>query len=269
MFDYSLKIIFNKTVNESNSSNTKNETVNKINSSTKNKTVNKSNNNTKNKTVNESNSNTKNESKSKTVNKSNNNIKNKTVNESNSNTKNESKSNNKCDYESDNEGDNLTNKDKNYYKIKQINNWFKIIDRTKSLEEQIEILKTKDFLYEYWPLKYYNDNKYLNYKIFKVKAAYLLTDLDKEIFKKVYNCDFIVLVEKLINTVDKKEENQITTDDIKNNRSKIFKIYSLDKNMNKPAGDSDDTAKIILELNEVLISDKVNNNNNYNNNDLI
>ena len=86
---------------------------------------------------------------------------------------------------------------------------------------------------------------------------------------KVYNCDFIVLGKKLINTVDKKEENQIIIDDIKNNKSKIFKEYSLDKNINKQAGDLDDAAKIILELNEVLISDKVNNNNNYNNNDLI
>ena len=69
-----------------------------------------------------------------------------------------------------------------------------------------------------------------------------------------------------MNTVDKKEENQIIIDDIKNNRIKIFKEYSLDKNINKQPGDLDDAAKIILELNEVLISDKVNNNNNNNNN---
>ena len=54
--------------------------------------------------------------------------------------------------------------------------------------------------------------------------------------------------------------------DIKNNRSKIFKEYSLDKNINKQAGDLDDAAKIILKISEVLISDKVNNNNNNNNN---
>ena len=203
----------------------------------------------------------------KTVNESNSSTKNKTVNESNSSTKNESKSDNKSDYEndyesdckSDNGGDNLTNKDESYYKIKQLNNWFKKIDQTKLLEEQIKILKTKIFLYEYWSLKYYNDNEDLSYKIFKAKAAYILTDLDKKIFKKVYNCNFIVLVEKLINTVDKKEEHLIIIDDIKNNRSSIFKEYSLDKNINKQAGDLDDTAKIILEINEVLISDKVNN----------
>ena len=84
-----------------------------------------------------------------TVNESNSSIKNETVNESNSSIKNENKSDYKTDYksdyESDNEDNSLTNKDKNYYEIKQLNNWFKKIDHTKSLEEQIEILKTKDF----------------------------------------------------------------------------------------------------------------------------
>ena len=132
-----------------------------------------------NKTDNESNSSTKNE----TVNKSNSNTKNETVNESKSDNKSDYENDYKSDYESDNEGDNLTNKDKHYYEIKQLNNWFKTIDQTKSLEEQVEILKTKDFLYEYWSLKYYNDNKDLNYKIFKAKAAHLLTDLDKKYLK--------------------------------------------------------------------------------------
>ena len=66
---------------------------------------------------------------------------NKTVNESNSNTKNESQSEN--DYESDNESENEGEKDKYYYEIRQLNNWFETIDQTKSLEEQIELLKKK------------------------------------------------------------------------------------------------------------------------------
>ena len=69
---------------------------------------------------------------------------NKTVNESNSSTKNESKSDNESDYESDNEGDDESKKDKYYYEIRQLNNWFETTDQTKSLEGQIEILKTKD-----------------------------------------------------------------------------------------------------------------------------
>ena len=41
------------------------------------------------------------------------------------------------------------NDDGQCYEIKQLNNWFKTINQTKSLEEQIEIFKTKDFLDEY------------------------------------------------------------------------------------------------------------------------
>ena len=77
------------------------------------------------------------------VNESNSSTKNKTVNESNSSTKNESKSDHESDYESNNEGDNLTNKDENYKK--KLNDWFKTIDQTKSLEEQTELLNRKIF----------------------------------------------------------------------------------------------------------------------------
>ena len=137
---------------------------------------------------------------------------NETVNESNSNTKNESKSDNESDYksdnESDNEGENEGKKDKYYYEIRQLNNWFERIDQTKSLEEQIELLKERgEFLSEYWYVGYYHDNKGLNYKIFKAKAAHLLIDFDEQLFKKVFGHAFVELVEKLINTVDKKEEN--------------------------------------------------------------
>ena len=236
LFDNLLKTIFNKTVNESNSS-TKNESNsdNESNSSTKNK------------------SNNDNKSNSSTTNESN------SDNESNSNTKNESKS----DYESDNESDNEGEKDKYYYEIRQLINWFETIDQTKSLEEQMELLKEKgEFLSEYWYVRYYNDNKELNYKIFKAKAAYLLIDLNKKIFEKTYACKFATLVEKLINTVDKKEENQIIIDDIENNRSKISKEYKFDKDVIKHSGDLDDAVKIILEINKVLTSNKVNNDNN-------
>ena len=81
-----------------------------------------------------------------------------------------------------------------YYKIKQVNNWFKPIDKTKSFEEQIDILKTKDFLDEYWYDEYHRDNKELNNKIFKVKVAHLLNDVDKELFKKIYDHTFAKLM---------------------------------------------------------------------------
>ena len=69
---------------------------------------------------------------------------------------------------------------------------------------------------------------------------HLLIDLNKKIFKKVYGCNFTVLVEKLINTIDKEEENQIIIDNIENNRSKFFKEYKFDKDVIKDSGDLDD-----------------------------
>ena len=64
-----------------------------------------------------------------------------------------------------------------------------------------------------------------------------------------------------MNTVDKNEENQIIIDDIKNNSNKtIEQVYS--QFVIQPAykrGDLQDAVKIVLEINEVLTSDKVNN----------
>ena len=90
---------------------------------------------------------------------------NKTVNESN-NAKNEKENDNESDYKSDNESDNGSDnesdnesddkKDTDYYEIRQLNKWFETIDHTKSLKEQIELLKEKgEFLSEYWYVGYY------------------------------------------------------------------------------------------------------------------
>ena len=226
LFDNVLKTIFNKTDNE-------NKTVNKNKSKSDNKTDNKNNSSTKNKTVNKS--------------------------------KNDNDSDNNSDNYGDSEIENKNKKDGYYFKIKQLNNWFKKIDQTTSLEDLIEILKIKNVLDEYWRISYYNDKKKLNYKLFKAKAAYLLNDLDEQLFEKIFDCKFATLVEKLINTVDKKEENQINIDDIKNNRDKISTKYKYDTDVIRQSADLLDVVKIILEINEILKSDKVSNNNNNNN----
>ena len=128
-------------------------------------------------------------------------------------------------------------------------------------QEQIELLKESgEFLGEYWFVGYYRGNKELNYKIFKAKAAYLLNELDEQLFKEVFGYAFVELVEKLINTVDK-EENQIIIGNIENNSSKIieqeysqFVIQPVYKR-----GDLKDTVKIIFEKNKLLKSEEVNN----------
>ena len=89
----------------------------------------------------------------------------------------------------------------------------------------------------------------MNYKLFKAKAAYILNDLDKHLFEKIFDCKFATAVEKLINTVDKKEENQIIIDDIKNNRDKISTKYRYDTDVIRQSADLLDAVEIILEIN--------------------
>ena len=90
------------------------------------------------------------------------------------------------------------------------------------MKEQIETLKTKDFLDEYWHFRYRYGNKELNFKIFKAKAAYILNDLDEQVFEKLFGHTFAALVDKLRNTIGE-EEYKIIIDDIKKNRNKIYK----------------------------------------------
>ena len=110
LFDNLLKTIFNKTDNE-------NKTVNKNKSKSDNKTDNKNNSSTKNKAANES----------------------KNDNDSDNN------SDNYSDSENENQGKNKNKTDGYYYKIKQLNNWFKKIVQTTSLEVQMKTLKKKFF----------------------------------------------------------------------------------------------------------------------------
>ena len=77
--------------------------------------------------------------------------------------------------------------------------------------------------------------------------------------KEVFGHTFLELVEKLINTVDKKEENQTIVDDIENNKENFYEEYKFDESVIKRIGDLIDAVKIILEINELLASDKVNN----------
>ena len=159
---------------------------------------------------------------------------------------------NKSESESENE-----NGDYQYYVIKQLNNYFRTIDETKSFEEQIEILKKRDFLDEYWHVRYYRGNKELNLKIFKAKAAYILNDLDEQLFEEIFGHTFVALADKVINTTNK-EENKIIIDDIKKNRDKLYEQDDFGNNIIKPAykrGDLLDAVKIILEFNEVLSLD--------------
>ena len=155
------------------------------------------------------------------------------------------------------ENENENDKDDDYYILKQLNNYFKTIDETKSFKEQIETLKTKDFLDEYWHFGYRYGNKELNFKIFKVKAAYILNDLDEQVFEKLFGHTFAALVDELRNTMSE-EEYKIIIDDIKKNRNKIYKQDECSKFVIQPPYKRDDlldAIKIILNVSELLSLD--------------
>ena len=144
-----------------------------------------------------------------------------------------------------------------YYIIKQLKNYFKTIDERKSFKEQIETLKTKYFLDEYWHFRYHHGNKELNHKIFKAKAAYILNDLDEQLFEKIFGHTFAALLDKLIDTIGE-EENKMIIDDIKKNRGKIYEQDECSKFIIQPTykrGDLLDPIKIILNFIEVLLLD--------------
>ena len=69
-------------------------------------------------------------------------------------------------------------------------------------------------------MDYYEDNKETNLRLFILKVAHVFNDVDN-LFKKTLGLTSVKLVDKLINTTSK-EENQMLVNDIEINRDKIF-----------------------------------------------
>ena len=154
--------------------------------------------------------------------------------------------------ESVNDDDDHDDDHDGYYIIKQLNNYFKTIDETKSFKEQIEIIKTKDFLNEYWHFEYQHGNKELNHKIFKAKAAHILNDLDEQLFEKIFGHTSAALVDKLINTIGE-EDYKIIIDDIKHYEQDECSKFIIQPTHKR--GDLLDAIKIVLNFSEVLSLD--------------
>ena len=101
---------------------------------------------------------------------------------------------------------------------------------------------------------YDHDDKELNLRIFKPKAACILNDLDEQLFEKIFGHKFAALADKLINTTNK-EEKQILIKNIKENRDKIYKQDDFSNFVIQPGynrGDLLDSVKIILSFNEII-----------------
>ena len=129
-----------------------------------------------------------------------------------------------------------------------------MIDESKSFEDQIRIFKKLDYLNEYWNTRYYDDDKELNLKIFKLKFAYISNDIDEKLFEEVFGHTFVTLANKLINTTNK-EENQIIIDDIKKNKDKLYEQDDFHNYVIQPSckrTDLIEAAKLILEFNKSI-----------------
>ena len=74
------------------------------------------------------------------------------------------------------------------YYLEQINNYFEKVGEIKSLKDQIAVLKEIPDLDDYWYIKYCEDNKDINLRLFKLKLAHILNDVDGSLFKEI--CDF-------------------------------------------------------------------------------
>ena len=109
-------------------------------------------------------------------------------------------------------------------------------------------------LNDYWNMFYYEDNKEMNLRLFKLKFSNIFNDVDDDLFKEIFGHTSVKLADKLINTTSK-EENQMLINDIEINRDKIFEQDKFSKFVIQPThkhGNLLDMVKIILKFNEVL-----------------
>ena len=96
--------------------------------------------------------------------------------------------------------------------IKEKNDFLdKIIDKSKSSEDQIESLKKVENLDIYYDNDF--DDKELKYKYFKIKLAHLSNFIEENLFEQIFGHTLIKLADELINTTNKKR-NQIIVKNI-------------------------------------------------------
>ena len=143
-------------------------------------------------------------------------------------------------------------------RIKKLNDDLdKIIDKSKSFEDQIKSIKKVENLGDYYRVNDFDDKK-LKFKIFKLKLAYLSNKIDEDLFKQIFDHKFETLANKLINTTNK-EENQIIVKNIEKNKDKLFKEDEFYNFVIQPQKRSDlkYTIDLILDFNETIQLDLV------------
>ena len=130
-----------------------------------------------------------------------------------------------------------------------------IIDKSKSFEDQIKLIKKSKNVNDYY---YYNVNdfgdKELKFKTFKLELTHLSNEIDGNLFEQIFDHQFETLANKLINTTNK-DENQII---VKNNEKNKDKLFEMDEYYNFFIHPSNrhinlkDIIDLILDFNEEL-----------------
>ena len=105
--------------------------------------------------------------------------------------------------------------------IKELNDHLdKIMDRSKSFEEQIKSLKKPEDLKGFWPYNDHSDEE-LKSKYFKIKPGDMSNDIDEKLFETIFDHKLETLANKLRNTTNK-EEYQIIVNNINKNKDKLY-----------------------------------------------
>ena len=103
-------------------------------------------------------------------------------------------------------------------------------------------------------MDYYEGNKEINLRLFKLKFTHILNDVDDNLFEEIFGHTSAALADKLINTTSK-EENQMLINGIEINRDKIFeqdKYRNCVIQLAHKRGDLLDTVKVIQQLNKTI-----------------
>ena len=103
-------------------------------------------------------------------------------------------------------------------------------------------------------MNYYEDIEETNLRLFKLKFVHVFNDADDNLFKELFGHTSVELVDKLINTTSK-EENQMLINNIKENEDKIFEQDEFSKFVVQLAHkrrDLIDTVIFILQFSETI-----------------
>ena len=114
------------------------------------------------------------------------------------------------------------------------------------------MLKKED-LKGYWPYVDYDD-KELKPKYFKIQLADMSNEIEEKLFEQIFDHTLIKLADKLINTINK-EENQIIVKNIEKNKDKLFEMDKFNDWVIQPSDrriNLKDAIDLILDFNEEL-----------------